>query len=258
MGTTRGIKLRYWSSLLSQFLPLYQFWSQATPHASWRRKSLSSWPQAVDQIARSSCQRAGQGVTAAVQQLSTTPAANTPLFQPTPTSTCHNAWRWHKHEYFIPMSSPLADSWANEAEHLLNSAFCCTFYESEHLSPSHSLPLSQTQAPKSSNINTRFWGIVGQTLQSITEPPPKTDNHCTAGVVLDIACPAYTLNPLACVPLLVQRDEPGKSVPMWLSAAHHLQREQTAMCTFVAHDSIRNFRQPKKQTLCTILLCPRC
>lgn len=141
------------------------------------------------------------------------------------------------------MSSPLADSWANESEPLLNFAFWCAFYKSKQLSPSHSAANPGTE---SSNINTRFQKIIAQALQE----SPRKDHHYTTGAVLDIALPCllfYTLNPLARVPLLVQHDESGKSVPMWLSVAHHLQKEQTAICTFVVHDSTGNFRQPKSK-----------
>jgi len=146
------------------------------------------------------------------------------------------------------MSSPRADSWANQTEPLSNSALCCAFHESEQLSPSHSLPLPQTQAMKAAIqtqgsealLHTLFWGSVMICKH----------NHSMAGAVLVYRMPCLlldTLHPLARVPLLVQHDESGKSVPVWLSAAYHSQREQTAMCTLVAHDSIRSFRQPKSK-----------
>lgn len=108
----RSIKLHYWSSLLSQFLPLQQFQSSAVPHTSQRCKSLSGWPQALDQITLSSCQRAERGVTAKVQTHATITTANTQLFQWTPISTCHKVQPQNKRKNFPPVGNSLADSWA--------------------------------------------------------------------------------------------------------------------------------------------------
>lgn len=91
MATTRSIKLHYRYSLLSWFLPLYPLQGLAVPRSSQMWKAWVSWPQALDQIALSSCQRAEQGVAAKVQKHSTTAAANTQPSQQNPVPTCHKA-----------------------------------------------------------------------------------------------------------------------------------------------------------------------